>query len=129
MSKASLKLQPVGYPVYRAMAQLNRSFEDCIENLNHLMSFNLLDPDNLRTYEVMVEEVRALVNQNFGDLINVVELENATYFENLRLKWQQQQLAKTERAVAGKLEGNVERPRLLQSKGHKDSQRNKAVRP
>lgn len=87
MKNASLKLLPVGYPVYHAISQLNRSFEDCIENLNHVMSFKLFNADHLRTYEVMVEEARALINQEFGEVINHREFQNSAFFEDLRLRW------------------------------------------
>lgn len=87
MKKASLKFLPVEYPVYHAISQLNRSFEDCIENLNHVMSFKLFNADHLRTYEVMVKEARALMNQEFGEVINHREFQNSAFFEDLRLRW------------------------------------------
>lgn len=87
MKKASVKPQSVGYPVYHAISQLNRSFEDCIQNLAHVMSFNLFPQDNLRVYQVMVEEVRALANQDFAEIISDREFHNSAYYERLRLKW------------------------------------------
>jgi hypothetical protein len=125
MSKASLKLKPIGYPVYHAIAQLNPSFEDCIENLNHVMSFNLLDPDMLRTSEAMVEEVRALVNQNFGDFINVAELENGTYYQGLRLKWQTELDRDKEKPAMQELERMLTRQKRLSRRS--ESQHGKKV--
>ena len=90
MKKASVRPQPVGYPVYHAISQLNRSFEECIENLAHVMSFNLFPQDNLRAYEVMVEEIRALANQDFAEIISDREFHNSAYYERLRLKWQEE---------------------------------------
>lgn len=88
MKRASLKPMPVGYQVYHAISQLNRSFEDCIQNLAHLMSFRLFPVDHLRTHQVMVEEVRALANEDFTDVLHGRELENSAYYERLRLKGQ-----------------------------------------
>lgn len=88
MKRASLKPLPVGYPVYHAISLLNRSFEDCIENLAHLMSFRLFPHDHLQTHQVMVEEVRALANQDFTEVLDGRELENCAYYERLRLKMQ-----------------------------------------
>lgn len=88
MKRASLKPLPVGYPVYHAISQLNRSFEDCIEHLAHVMSFHLFPHDHLRTHQIMVEEVRALANQDFAEVIDGREMENSAYYERLRLKRQ-----------------------------------------
>lgn len=100
MKKASIKPLPVGYPVYRAISQLNRSFEDCVENLNHVMSFKLFNADHLRTYELMVEEARALANQEFGEVINDREFQNSAFFGRLRLKLQGEQTGTKERPAS-----------------------------
>lgn len=112
MKLASLKPLPVGYPVYHAISQLNRSFEDCIENLAHLMSFHLFPRDHLRTHQVMVEEVRALANQDFAEVIDGREMENSAYYERLRLKGQ------------GLLEGEEKTPKARKATG----KQRKAVR-
>lgn len=105
MKHTSLKPMPVGYPVYHAISQLNRSFEDCIQNLAHLMSFHLFPHDRLRTHQIMVEEVRALANQDFTEVLDSRELENSAYYERLRLKGQGL-LEGTEKASeAGKTKG------------------------
>ena len=90
MKQASVKLLSVGYPVYHAISELNRSFEECVEGLRHAMTFNLVPQDNLRAYEAMVEEIRSLVNQDFTEIISERELKNSAYYERLRLRWQGQ---------------------------------------
>jgi|SRR5579864_5434354 len=110
MKRASLKLLPVGYPVYHAISQLNRSFEECVEALRHAMTFNLVPHDNLRAYEAMVEEIRSLVNQDFTELISERELKNSAYYERIRLKWQSQSQEEiTSGTVAGKQRKAVRR--------------------
>jgi hypothetical protein len=90
MKRAFQKLLRVGYPVYHAIAQLNRSFEACVETLDHAMTFNLVPPERLRAYQVMIEETRALANQDFAEVINDREFQNSAYYEHLRIKWQSQ---------------------------------------
>lgn len=90
MKRTSVKPLPVGYPVYHAISRLNRSFEDCTENLAHAMSFNLVPQDNVRAYQAMIEEIRALVNQDFVEIISEREFKNSAYYERLHLNWQSQ---------------------------------------
>src|SRR5947207_1180574 len=86
MSSAPVKLLPVRYPVYHAISELNRSFEQAIGTLEHLISFNVFRPEVLRVYQVMVEEVRALVNEELTETANHRELANSRHYERLRLK-------------------------------------------
>jgi len=120
MKKASLKHLPVGYPVYHAISQLNRSFEDCIENFNHVMSFRLFNAHHLRAYELMVEEARALANQEFGEVINNREFENSVFFEGQRLKLQGEQKGRKERRPAPKesKRGSTSRKGMLPHNQH-----------
>lgn len=90
MKPASVKPLPVGYPVYHAISQLNRSFEESIQAFEHVMSFNLFPPDELKAYQVMLEEVRALANQGFAEIISDREFGNSAYYECLRRKWYEQ---------------------------------------
>lgn len=87
MKKDSRKLLPVGFPVYHAISQVNRAFEDCVDGLEQLMGLNLVAPKKLRVYQVAVEEIRALVNQDHAEIINDREQHNGAYYEYLRLKW------------------------------------------
>jgi hypothetical protein len=114
MKKASLKLQPVGYQVYRAISQLNRQFEDQVENLDHLMSFRILPPAQLRAYQVMLEEIRALINQDFHEVLGEREFHNSAYYEHQRLTYERRT------SKSQKLSGK---------KGHKASRQGQAVRP
>lgn len=90
MKHASLKLQPVGYSVLHAISRLNRSLEECIENFDELISFDIVPAEKLRGYELMLEEVRALVNQDFFEILSDRELHNSSYYEHLRLHQQGQ---------------------------------------
>lgn len=90
MTKTSLKPLPVRYPVYHAIAELNRSFEATIESLEHLTTFRFFRAEYLRAYQAMIEEVRALANEELLDLIHPHELQNTAHYERLRLKWESQ---------------------------------------
>jgi hypothetical protein len=80
---------PVGFPVYHAISRLNRTFENCIEALEQLIGVKIVSPEKLRAYQVMLEEIRAAVNQDHAEVINEREIHNNAYYERLRLKWQE----------------------------------------
>lgn len=84
------KVLPVGYPVYHAIAELNRSFEDTIRSLEHLTTFTFFRPEYLRAYQAMIEEVRAVANEELLDLVHPRELQNTVHYERVRLKWETQ---------------------------------------
>jgi hypothetical protein len=86
MKVASARLLPVKYPAYQAVAELNRSFEQTIDSLEHLTSFNFFRRDQLRYYQVMLEEVRSLVSQGLTEIITGREFENSVHYEKLRLQ-------------------------------------------
>ena len=88
--KPQPKVLPVGYPVYHAIAELNRSFEDTIRSLEHLTTFTFFRRDYLRAYQAMIEEVRALANEELVDFVHPRELQNTVHYERTRLKWQGQ---------------------------------------
>lgn len=88
MKKASLKSLPVRYPVYHAIAELNRSFEETIRALEHLTTFSFFRREYLRAYQTMLEEVRALANEELIDFVHPRELQNTVYYERLRLRWE-----------------------------------------
>jgi hypothetical protein len=99
MKKAPVKLMRVRFPVHQAIFQLNRSFEECIENLHQMMRFRFFDGDNLRTYELMLKEVRALTNHELAGVMSDREFENAAYYERLRLQWLEHLDRKNEASV------------------------------
>jgi hypothetical protein len=90
MKSTSLKLQPVGFPVYHAISELNRSFEDCIKRLEQLVGIKLVPSERLRAYQVAVEGIRAAVNQDHAEVINEREINNNAYYERLRFEWESQ---------------------------------------
>jgi hypothetical protein len=96
--KPQPKALPVRYPVYHAIAELNRSFEATIESLEHLTTFTFFRPEYLRAYQAMIEEVRALANEELIDLIHPRELQNAAHYERTRLKWESQFLESSQPA-------------------------------
>ena len=86
--RPQVKVLPVGYPVYHAIAELNRSFEETIRSLEHLTTFTFFRREYLRAYQAMVEEVRALANEELLDLVHPRELQNTVHYERIRLKWE-----------------------------------------
>ena len=99
MKKAPVKLMRVRFPAHQAIFQLNRSFEECIENLHQMMRFRFFNGDNLRTYELMLKEVRALTNHELAGVMSDRESENAAYYERERLKWLERLDRKSETSV------------------------------
>jgi hypothetical protein len=82
------QLQPVRYPAYHAVAELNRSFEQTIDSLEHLTGFTFFRRDQLRYYQVMLEEMRSLVNHELSEIINQRELDSSRCYEKLRLEYE-----------------------------------------
>jgi hypothetical protein len=82
------KLLPVRYPVYHAISEMNRSFEETMQSLEHLMSFNIFDKDSLQAVQFTLEEIRALANEELTDTANERELVNSFHYERLREKYQ-----------------------------------------
>lgn len=87
-NSVSTKPLPVRYPVYHAISELNRSFEETMQGLEHLLSFNIFNKDLLRGFQASLEEVRALANEELTSITNGRELENGVYYERLREKYQ-----------------------------------------
>src|SRR5579864_4932734 len=83
-----IRLQAVKYPAYQAVAELNRSLEQAIENLEQLAGFDFFRRNLISNYQVMIEEVRALANHDLTETLNEREFGNAVHYERLRLKWQ-----------------------------------------
>ncbi|PYP90101.1 MAG: hypothetical protein DMG65_12130 [Candidatus Angelobacter sp. Gp1-AA117] len=96
MNAAPTKLLPVRYPVYHAISELNRSFEETVQGLEHLMSFNIFHKDSLRGFQFMLEEIRALANEELTNTANERELGNSRYYERLRRVYQARNGMETE---------------------------------
>lgn len=127
MKKAAVKLMPLRFPVHQAIYELNRSFEECVLNLHRITMFRFFNSDTLRTYELMLKEVRALTNHELTGVMGERESENAAYYERQRLEWLER-LEKHSVAnalhAAGKVHGSLKRtPRRLKN------EENKKVRP
>src|SRR5205809_6353090 len=123
MKKAPVKLMPLRFPVHQAIYELNRSLEECIERLHRMTMFRFFNGDNLRTYELMLKEVRALTNHELTGVVSERESENAAYYERERLKWLER-LEKNSVAnaphAAGKVSGKLKRtPRRSKSEEKK----------
>jgi len=82
------KLLPVRYPVYHAISEMNRLFEETMQSLEHLMSFKIFDKDSLQAVQFTLEEIRALANEELTDTANERELVNSFHYERLREKYQ-----------------------------------------
>ncbi len=88
MKAAPAKLLPVTHPVYQAISELNRVFEQVVAGLGQLSEFHFFRRDYLQAYQVMVEEIRALANHELIDILSQREFGNAAYYERLRVRWQ-----------------------------------------
>jgi hypothetical protein len=128
MKKGPVKLMRVRFPAHQAIFQLNRSFEECIENLHQIMHFRFFNGDNLRTYELMLKEVRALTNHELAGVMSDREFENAAYYERLRLQWLEHLDRKSEASVGHTPEMAIA-PSKRTPRRAKNQQKKKKVRP
>ena len=99
MKHASVKLLPVCYRVYQAIAELNRSFEDAAHILDRLEGFNLFHRHPLQRCHLMLEEIRALTNQEMTEVMSDREMQNSAHFERLRLKLENRSVGSKIRAT------------------------------
>jgi len=88
MKSAPVKLQPVRYPVYHELAELNRLAEEVFQLLGRLYSFSFLHRERLRACQIAVEEIRALANEDILEVLKGRELANAMYYQRRRLQWE-----------------------------------------
>ncbi len=88
MKPAPVKLQPVRYPVYHELSELNRLCEEVVAVVGRLAHFRFLRRDNLKAHQVMIEEMRASVNEAVMEILRAREFNNAAYYEDRRLAWQ-----------------------------------------
>ncbi len=102
MKKKAIASLPVSSQVYQDIAEMNRSFEQAIEQLGKLSELGLFHRDCLESYQVMVEEVRALANHELTEILSDTEMENSAHYERLRLKWQKRFLESGTKVSAGK---------------------------
>ncbi len=102
MKKKAIASLPVSSQVYQGIAEMNRSFEQAIEQLGKLSELGLFHRDCLESYQVMVEEVRALANHELTEMLSDTEMENSVHYERLRLKWQKRFLESGTKVSAGK---------------------------
>ena len=102
MKKKAIASLPVSSQVYQGIAEMNRSFEQAIEQLGKLSELGLFHRDCLESYQVMVEEVRALANHELTEMLSDTEMENSAHYERLRLKWQKRFLESGTKVSAGK---------------------------
>jgi len=69
MKAAPVKLLLVKHPVYQAISELNRAFEQVIIGLEGLSAFQFFRRDCLKASQVMVEEIRALANHELLEIV------------------------------------------------------------
>jgi hypothetical protein len=74
---------PVKAYIYRAIAELNASFEKVVQDLNNLKQINLFRSDPLREMHDTLCAIRARANREFIAVLEQRELANATHFERL----------------------------------------------
>lgn len=128
MKNTLRKPLPVGFPVYRALSRLNRTFEECIEALELLVSVKIVSPEKLRAYQAMLEEIRAAVNQDHAEVISEREIHNNAYYERLRLKWESRYECPTD---PPELQTTKKKPKqtVAQQKSRPGRRKRKAMKP
>src|ERR1700731_2927204 len=90
MKPASVKLQSVGYSVYHDLAEFNRVIEEVIAVTGRLATVPFLRRDHLKAHQIMIEEIRASVNDAVTEIVREREFNNAAYYERRRREWQKQ---------------------------------------
>ena len=117
MKKKAIASLPVSSQVYQGIAEMNRSFEQAIEQMGKLSEVGLFHHDCLESYQVMVEEVRALANHELTEMLSDTEMENSAHYERLRLKWQKRFLDSGTKVSAGKPRSKPVKKTSRQNKG------------
>jgi hypothetical protein len=89
--------------------------------------FRFFNGDNLRIYELMLKEVRALANHELAGVIEDRESENAAWYERERLGWLER-LEKNSAANAPHPAGTV-RGKLKRTPHQPKNMKKEKVRP
>ena len=74
---------PVKAHVYRAIAEMNASFEKVAQDLNNLKQIAFFRSDPLREMHDLLCQVRAQANREFIAVISQREAANAAHFDRL----------------------------------------------
>ena len=72
------------------LAEFNRLIEEAIAVTGRLAIVPFLRCELLRAHAVMIEEIRASVNDSVTEILQDREFNNAAYYERRRREWQKQ---------------------------------------
>src|SRR5437763_5902522 len=82
--------QLVRFGAYRAIADLNRGFEQLTGNLQALQAFNFFPAENLTAWVNMLCNLQATANHRLIETIQHREMNNALYYDRLCLERERQ---------------------------------------
>jgi len=77
---------PTTSSAYRAIANLNRGFEQLAQNCRALQEFNFFPGDDLIAWTNMIGRMRAEANQTLMEVLDHREMNNALYYDRLSLQ-------------------------------------------
>jgi len=74
--------------IYQQQYSANLALENMLLSCQQLQTLNVIPRGFLTLYANMAEELRALVNCKIMDAMHPVEMRDAKYFQDERLKWE-----------------------------------------
>ena len=74
--------------IYQQQYSLNLALENVILGCQQLQTLNIVPRGFLTLYANMAEELRALINCKIMDSMHAIEMQDAKYFQDERLKWE-----------------------------------------
>jgi hypothetical protein len=129
MKSASVKLLSTGFPVYHDLAEFNRLVEEVIAVTGRLAIIPFLRRELLKAHAVMIEEIRASVNDSVTEVLQDREFNNAAFYERRRREWQKQFEDPQDAIILAKRHTQSQRTNNLKSKDFgARSQKRKVVR-
>ena len=74
--------------IYQQQYSLNLALENVILGCQQLQTLNIIPRGFLDLYANMAEELRSLINCKIMDSMDGIEMQDAKYFQDERLKWE-----------------------------------------
>lgn len=74
--------------IYQQQYSLNLALENVILGCQQLQTLNIVPRGFLTLYANMAEELRALINCKIMDIMDGIEMQDAKFFQDERLKWE-----------------------------------------
>ena len=73
---------------YEALHQLNRDFQQVVDTIEKLVQLQFCREEFLRAQANRVEELRAIINRRFTEILNHIEVSDAYRFEKLAREYE-----------------------------------------